>query len=534
MFDFYKSEVQEGRVGKNISSIYSLIDKNRKKLIVRIRSITLENFKSVKYGKIDLIEGHKPTLFSEEPNILGLYGQNGSGKTTVVVALDLLKCILGGGAVPERYNTIVSNDAEKATMKTTFEFQERGSEVVELITYEFSLKREISGDDEKCKICDEKVIIKKIGYDGSLIQKSKTVFDSNSRDTVKNGHKFKAMVVGRKYHKTKTWIFEEDISYDRNNAFEEGRSVFFGSEYITHLSGVDFRSIPFDDESDRTTFLLPGSEYDYLILLQDIVKIRIAAAAAFNVFSFSTNPVFIPFGDPLSFDEKGIATILDDDEEPLKRYLENLSIIMSEIIPGLTLKYEVIDTIKEEHEIEFSLFIKNLFKKKDEVKATADDLSDEDLYYYRKVIRLFTERDSIKVPISDESEGIKRLIYEMSVFTEAFNNPGVITVIDEFDAGVYEYLLGEILQLFERFGQGQFIFTSHNLRPLEVLSRKFICFTTANKDNRYVKIKNLGKTNNLRDVYLRTIYANDREVKLYEKRKSYQIAEALRKAGQFI
>lgn len=528
MFDFYKSEVQEGRVGKNISSIYGLIDKNRKNLIVRIRSITLENFKSVKYGKIDLIEGHKPIPFSEEPNILGLYGQNGSGKTTVVVALDLLRTILSSGFVPEHYYSIVSNDAEKATMKTTFEFQERGSDVVELITYDFSLKRENSEDKELCKICDEKIVVKKIGYDGSLIQKSKTVFDSSSRDAVKNGRKFKATVVGRKYHKTKTWTYEEDISDDRNNASNDGRSVFFGSRYLSYISQVDFRSIPFDDEGDRTTVLLPGSEYDYLILLQYVVNINIAAAAAFNVFNFSSSPISFPFGDPLVFDENGIATILDRDEEDVKRYLENLSIIISEIIPGLKLQYDVLDVIKTKVEVpDFIITLK---------KFAGEEIKEEDYWEYKeeKRIKLNTERDGIKVPISNESEGIKRLIYEMSVFSEAFNDPGAITVIDEFDAGVYEYLLGEMLQLFERFGQGQFIFTSHNLRPLEVLSRKYICFTTANKDNRYIKIRNLGKTNNLRDVYLRTIYANDRDEKLYERRKSYQIAEAFRKAGRFI
>ena len=40
-------------------------------------------------------------------------------------------------------------------------------------------------------------------------------------------------------------------------------------------------------------------------------------------------------------------------------------------------------------------------------------------------------------------------------------------MIDEFDSGIYEYLLGELLEIMNESAKGQFVFTSHNLRPLE-------------------------------------------------------------------
>lgn len=49
-------------------------------------------------------------------------------------------------------------------------------------------------------------------------------------------------------------------------------------------------------------------------------------------------------------------------------------------------------------------------------------------------------------------------------------------VIDELDSGVFEYLLGELLSVFSDGGKGQLIFTSHNLRALEMLNKQSIYF----------------------------------------------------------
>ena len=60
--------------------------------IVRIESITIENFKNVAQGTIDF--GNKRKEY--KASILGLYGQNGSGKTALIEVLDLVKTILCG------------------------------------------------------------------------------------------------------------------------------------------------------------------------------------------------------------------------------------------------------------------------------------------------------------------------------------------------------------------------------------------------------------------------------------------------------
>ena len=59
--------------------------------IIKLKGLELENFKNVKYGKIDFKEDKTN---GEISNILGIYGQNGSGKTSVINALYLLKMII--------------------------------------------------------------------------------------------------------------------------------------------------------------------------------------------------------------------------------------------------------------------------------------------------------------------------------------------------------------------------------------------------------------------------------------------------------
>ena len=105
-------------------------------------------------------------------------------------------------------------------------------------------------------------------------------------------------------------------------------------------------------------------------------------------------------------------------------------------------------------------------------------------------------------------------------------------MIDELDAGVYEFLLGELLSVFQEYGVGQLIFTSHNLRPLEVLDHSFICFTTSNPANRYLRLKNVRNGNNLRDLYLRQIVLGGQTEELYRGARHGQLAAAFMKAGE--
>ena len=83
----------------------------------------------------------------------------------------------------------------------------------------------------------------------------------------------------------------------------------------------------------------------------------------------------------------------------------------------------------------------------------------------------------------------------------------------------------------QKSGQGQLIFTSHNLRPLEMLNSSSIVFTTTNPENRYVRASNIKPSNNLRLRYFRDITLGSDGEELYQETNSIEIAHAMRKIG---
>ena len=98
-------------------------------------------------------------------------------------------------------------------------------------------------------------------------------------------------------------------------------------------------------------------------------------------------------------------------------------------------------------------------------------------------------------------------------------------MIDELDSGIYEYLLGECLEVMQDKAKGQLIFTSHNLRPLEILENDSLLYTTVNPENCYIK-----NTQNTRLSYLRTIKLGGQKEKLYNETNIYEMELAMRRA----
>ena len=181
-----------------------------------------------------------------------------------------------------------------------------------------------------------------------------------------------------------------------------------------------------------------------------------------------------------------------------------MNIVLDKIIPGLTIS------------------IKNLGK--------IIDQNGE----YGVQIQLMSLREGMKeIPLQYESDGIKKIISVLHLLIQMFNT-SITVAIDELDAGIFEYLLGEILHIIQDHGKGQLIFTSHNLRPLETLDRCFIAFTTINPENRYTRMYNVKTTNNLRDLYYRDIMlGSNQNEELYMPTNNSEIALAFHEAGEF-
>ncbi len=149
-------------------------------------------------------------------------------------------------------------------------------------------------------------------------------------------------------------------------------------------------------------------------------------------------------------------------------------------------------------------------------------------------VELISKRGEITIPLKYESEGIIKIISVLNALMCVYNNASMCLIIDELDAGVYEYLLGELLSVFEKGARGQLIFTSHNLRALEMIHKSSIVFSTTNPSNRYIRLQNIKSNHNLRDMYLRSIILGGQKEAIYEETDSVEIGRAFRRAGKAV
>jgi hypothetical protein len=198
----------------------------------------------------------------------------------------------------------------------------------------------------------------------------------------------------------------------------------------------------------------------------------------------------VALSEPTTVPERVLSTV--------KNVIENLNNVLKEIIPELMIK------IKEYGE---------------ELNENGDPVIK---------IELLAERGDIKIPLRYESAGIKKIISILSAMIAMYNKPGICLAVDELDAGIFEYLLGEILEIIQDRAKGQLVFTSHNLRPLEKLNKESLIFTTTNPQNRYIRFTNVKETNNLRSFYYRTINLGGQEEEVYERTEKPRIARAFK------
>ena len=123
--------------------------------IVRIKRITIKNFKNVKNGTL-LFENSKN---SSKSSIVGLYGQNGSGKTALIDAVSILQVILRGAAIPEIFTNYISVDSQRSTLQFEFEIYNSSRTEIYTIYYSFSIENEEFSDFIDGEISSSKIIV---------------------------------------------------------------------------------------------------------------------------------------------------------------------------------------------------------------------------------------------------------------------------------------------------------------------------------------------------------------------------------------
>lgn len=462
---------------------------------VRITNIEITNFKNVGHGYLSFENAKSGYAAS----ILGLYGQNGSGKTALIDVLELLKAALTDKKIPDRFADCINVDSDFAVIKYGFQVRNLSENSTYSAFYEVRLGRELKdGPHDEEEDPTAEASYKAVLFDEVLscsyqspqqnVRRS-PVIDTRTESDVAfaPATKYKAFTGGNK-------DIETDLLVAKRLTRATSRSFIFSKEFLNQMRKH-------------------WKENNYSFLIENLIyfgRYRLFVINTTNTGLITMNALPLAF----NYAEKGRASVgnllikLDDSSlipedalDIVHKVIRNMNIVLEQLVPGLTIS----------------------------VKNLGAQLYPNGFPGYR--IQLMSHKNSKAIPLQYESDGIKKLISILQLLIVIYNKPSMTVAIDELDSGIFEYLLGEILRIVSEKGKGQLIFTSHNLRPLETLDKGFIAFTTTNPQNRYIRMTNVKTTNNLRSFYYRDIMLGEQSEPVYDPTNNYEIALAFREAG---
>ncbi len=483
--------------------------------VIRIQELALENFQNVARGEVQFPGNTRDGFFGEQADVLGIYGQNGSGKTALLHALAIIKSALSGNAPGSDALRYIMQGKDRAYIRAVFSMK-HGIRRYRL-EYSIAVGRrsgiplkavadngltagpalDISSrsDSTPPMAVIEEESLKYAEFEAGRWSSRRTLAEWSTDQPEELLRPKKSLVLLAEEHGN-----IEDIRLAKRFAVRQGSSLLF-SDDMKRLTAA---------RNDIFSVIIPAlrnfGEYNLYII----------GSRGWGPITMNTG---LPFHFRLEEQREsgtgrnismGIMMFRLDSPTvfPLvycklvEKAVLSLNEVLSRVIPGMRLR------------------LRRLGRQLMQDGAEAI------------VLEPVTTRDgrAEQIPLRDESEGIKKLISMLGMFVAAHHSPTMTLAIDELDAGIHEYLLGELLDSFRHGGRGQLVFTSHNLRPLECLDKRSIVFATSDPEGKYIRLKNVKTNNNLRDVYYNLV-SHGVQSELY--RTSEVNSVACRKVGSF-
>lgn len=477
---------------------------NRRHYLVRILECELKNFKNVDAGKVSFVNDvpvrNRAQL--ELHDIMGIYGQNGSGKTAVVEALSILKDLLCGYQVNfDEYAGLLRAEGSIISTKLFVELEDEKY----IATYQVKLVPD--SEDKLVALPEESIAIQHWGARWNVEKRFDVVnpyYDKGALlDAVED------VVLATKYAKDLKGIkFVDRFNVIALAAAQKCQSVFFNSVVFEsnceNYPTEEVNSMELKESARSFLNVLKGlSQFGrsdfWVVGVNQLAEINSSDTIPLNVRNESDIGVVLGC---IPLFQTGEGRIPADWYDLFSDSVEAINIALKAIVPGLQIHLE----------------------------KGALETDDKGNRFY--ICNTYSVRDGRTFLTKYESEGIKRIISILNLLISVYNSPRFCLVIDELDSGIFEYLLGELMKVLNERAKGQLIFTSHNLRAMETLDMKNIVCSTTNPENRYIPLKGVQRTNNARDFYIRALVLGGQEEPLYDDEDMLALSYAFVKAGK--
>lgn len=436
--------------------------------MIRLLSFTLDNVKNVKHGRLDF-----PVLTSGG-SVTGIYGANGSGKTTVLDALALLKRTMSGKPICASCGALVTIGEDTMSLSAVFLTAPH-----RYLEYSVEYRK----DDAGLNIGKESICL----LDDPEQSGRPIVVNDNADNT---GLGLTPDYLWRSVAKSHGG--RDAIVLARRATMLERRSYLFSAGFLTLTSGVKTGEGLSAKASDRVGEV--AALADAVRRLRAYAEKDMAIPATKN--TASADHGLLPLGMPHEdggpsarfLDLRGENIVTETDMGLLDCNVRMLNQVLPVMVPGLTIRLKRIGTAV---------------------------MGDGGVGVRFEPVCV---REGAEVPLRNESEGIVRIVGTLAYLIRAFNDPDACVAIDGLDAGVFEYLFGAMLEEFVRVGQGQLIFTAHNLRPMERMqpTPDMIVLSTLDPHNRFIPYRDLDGADDPRRRYFKALELGGTTTPLYK------------------
>ena len=388
--------------------------------------ITIKNFKTFKNVEINL-SSKKNT----PKKIVVIYGENGSGKTTILHAFYLLRRTMTTMLVKDAFNELLETYASKV------EDSNNNAHLIEL------LNRKLAENSIQNIIKDYRTI----GSDDNMSVKYDFIIDGNQ------GSYYIEMDSER--------IVKEHLEYK----FDKRRGVYFDiSPEKTIIStrvitNKDFHNI-INDQIKKYW----GKHSVLSILIHERMD------KSNEYFSDNCSPNLITLLSSLNTYSYEKDTYLHLDNKPLNEILSNLD--------SGSIERDNLNVLKLVESM-LNEFFKTIFKDVEEAFYKTSE-KEKDIAY-QLYLKKHIENTISEIPFNLESDGTKDILNLIPLFIAA--SSGETVIIDEFGNRIHSRLAADIIKSVSKQITGQLIMTTHNDSLIDSadLPPESIYFITENK-----------------------------------------------------
>lgn len=386
----------------------------------------------------------------QEYNIKGIYGMNGSGKSGIIMSVEILKNLicdsgyLNNPITQKKLDAIVNKRTQELFMQA--DYLAKAGEYLSYFRYEITLSQDMSG---KYVISHEQLL-----YRNAISKKEEmeSIFEISNGEIV-------SLYEKEKNSEASEIIFQKTINLLSTATI----SALFVEKTFNQFYREDHRKLSFLIWSLVVLCILSGNLHVYLGASDDH-----SGYVAWNSL-----------------------------EHP-----ENLEKYSTEIYSLINHLYKIDNGSRE-----MLLISNNLIRKSgyQSFEKTVDSLF-EFLHIFKSDLQrieiekkenkdffscdLIMVYDSYKIHAEFESTGIKKLIKLFSYLKEMVQ--GGIVFIDELDSNLHDVYLCALLEYLMEYGEGQLCFTTHNVGPMDVLKQRKKSIDFLSEDHKIYSWKKNG------------------------------------------